>query len=147
MAAIAVILALAAWQLHAAARDAYAEALDAELTRTRPVADAVKAMQKELAEREARIAFLARRKKSADVGRLLEALAAKLPDDSWIAAFALDGASVRFSGFSTERAQLPARLSDLPLLSKLQLSKGTEQAGPAAAPFELSAELLEGAQP
>lgn len=147
MAAIALIFAFAAWQLHASAQDAYAEALDAELARSRPAAETVKVLQKELAEREARIAFLARRRKSASVGRLLEALATTLPDDTWITTFELDGPSVRFGGFSTETALLPTRLSDLPLLSNLQLSKGQERAGPGAAPFELSSELLDGAGP
>lgn len=147
MAATTLTFALAAWRLHAAALDAYGEALDAELSRSRPAAESVNALQKELADREASIAFLDHRRKSTDIGRLLEALAGKLPDDTWISSFGLSGRSIRISGFSAEAAQLPTVLSDLPLLSKLQLSKGQEQSGPGSAAFELSAELRDGAEP
>ena len=140
-------LVLALWFVHAASRETYADALSAELTRSRIAAEAAKALQKEVDAREAAIAFLAQRRQAASAGRLLEELATTLPDDSWVTEFELTGKALRLHGLSTAAAALPGKLGQSALLDKVQFTAATVPAGTGAERFDLSAELRDGGGP
>lgn len=142
LATLAAGFALAAWFVHAADQAAYADALALELARSRSAAESVKTMQKELDASEARIGFLARRKGMVDAGRLLEELAARLPDGTWVTEFELNGKSLHLRGISQEAPALPALLGASPLLGDVGLS--APPANPASDRFDLSAVARDG---
>lgn len=103
LAAVTVILAAAAGYVHVQARADYADALAAELLRSRSAAEATRAIEKQLNGTEARLAFLARRRKAVDAAMVLEELAAKLPDDSWVSDFELAARTFKAQGFGEGR--------------------------------------------
>ena len=142
LAALTLILGAAAWWNHATAQDAYADALAEALTDARSAAEATKTLQKDLVAREAKLAFLEHRLQTPSAGAVLEDLAARLPDDSWVTQFELTGTGMRLRGFSREGAQLPAKLADSQVLSQAQL--GASGAGDQ---FDLSATLRPKAAP
>jgi general secretion pathway protein L len=144
LAATAIFLTLAAWFVHAGQQAAYADALALELASSRNAAELVKAMRKELDAREARIGFLARRKRATDAGRILEELASKLPDDTWITEFELNDKSLHIRGFSSKTATLPTLLGASALLGDAGLSVPPDN---AADRFDLSAVVREGGDP
>ncbi|MEI9984489.1 MAG: PilN domain-containing protein [Aliidongia sp.] len=147
LAVITVGLAMAAWLAHQSRQDAYAVALAAELTRSRAGAEVVRAMQKELDGREGRIVFLTRRKRATSAGQLLEELAAKLPDDSWVTEFELAGKTLRLHGFSKQASALPDTLGRSALLAIVHSSAPSVLVSTGPERFDLSAELRDGSGP
>jgi|SRR5580658_4357272 general secretion pathway protein L len=144
LAASTVALTVAAWYVHLEAQSAYAEALAAELARSRAAAEATKAIQKEIEKREARLAFLAGRRQAIGAGAVLEDLAERLPDDSWVSGFELTGKTLRIQGFSAEPAALPGLLGQSALLAGIHSSAPPLPAGYGIQRFDLSVDLADG---
>lgn len=147
LAAAAFGLVGAAALLHAERRQDYAAALAAELARSRVAAEETKALQKALIDGQSRIAFLARRRQEARVLVLLEELAERLPDDSWVTDFDLTGRTLRLQGNSVAAATLPPLLSSSPLLEQARFATPPAKTGTATERFDLSADLREKSAP
>jgi general secretion pathway protein L len=147
LAAAAFGMAAAAALVHVERRQDYAAALAAALARSRVAADETKALEQALLDGQGRIAFLARRRQETKILVLLEELAERLPDDSWVTEFDLTGRALRLQGYSTAAATLPQLLASSPLLEQARFSAPPVQAGTGTERFGLSAELREKPQP
>jgi general secretion pathway protein L len=135
---------VAAWYLHVTTSEKYVETLNAEIVRSRNAAELTKSVQKELDSSEARIAFLAGREQAIGTGRLLEELAARLPDDTWVSEFELTGKTFRIHGYSAQAPALPGRLGESVFLTNAHFTGPLVLAGAGSERFDLSADVMQG---
>jgi general secretion pathway protein L len=140
-------LAAAAALVHIERRQDYAVALAAELASSRVAADETKALEKALIDGQGRLAFLARRRQETKILALLEELAERVPDDSWLTQFELIGQELRLQGFSAAAATLPQLFAASSLVDKARFPTPPVKTGAETERFSLSAELRETSEP
>lgn len=104
-------------------QDARAEALEAELSRTRADVRLVAAQRQQLADySEAARQLRALRDRRTSVTSVQNALAERLPDNAWIERITIEGDQLQLSGQSTQATRLVSALQDSPLWRDVTMS-------------------------
>jgi general secretion pathway protein L len=131
IAAVGLVLALGYAASYRA--DASADALRLTLADARKQADAVKALETKLDAATQQAAFLPARRAAPTPARVLEAVAALLPDDAWASHVDLDRDKLRVQGYAAGASSLIERFDASPLfkdahfLSPMVKAQGTDR--------------------
>jgi general secretion pathway protein L len=147
LAALAIGLGVSAEFVHQQADAASDRALAFALATAKRDAEAAKAVDREAQLLADRLGFLATRRGGTDVAQILEDLAERLPDDSWVTQLEASGRTIVLHGQSRRAAALIGLLSDSPLLANPHFSAATTQTQSGSEHFDLSVDFRERPRP
>jgi general secretion pathway protein L len=143
----ATILALLAglWAGEARRHDRYEAALASALAQSRGAAEATQTLRRDLDALDTHLALLPGLKNGPDAARLLEELARRLPDGTYLSDFELNGRAIRIRGTSNAATGLIAILGASPMLTNVRFAAPVVQAsGAGTERFDLAMDLGDG---
>jgi general secretion pathway protein L len=146
LAGIVATLLLALWWIEADRQADYGTALAAALAQSRGTAESTLALRRDAEALDAHLSLLPRLKTTPDTARILEELAHRLPDGTYLSDFELNGRAIHIRGTSTAATGLIAILGESPLFTNIRFAAPVVQVASAVGErFDLAFELRDGA--